>query len=697
MPFLRQILVLTLLYTTFASLVTAEIPQQRLIYLRGVISLANSDPSALHDLEQAAQMYTDDWQVQMIYGQALVKAGRQAYAKGIICRATLLAPWRPESWLALARLCRETHDTSGEYHALAGAMRLFPDNPAAQLRMSALGRALGLPDEVANMENAWKTNLPAFSLHAVYFIEGRIATLSELRKLAVDDTKNAALLAALASAEWRAQNSLATYATLYNLYKLAPDNVTYVTSYCYISFFLNHVIEAISALQSLPQRDEALDRILLHWYLAEERYRDALPLLTSILQKHPDDVSLNYMLLSLQLTLGENETALTLAARLWAQQHSAVLGQQYASTLISLHKFTEAETLLTSLLAEYADETILQVLLANIYSETSRPGQAAILTERLATIRPETATLQLLAGERYLASGQKGHALHMAIEMQHHPDDLTAALGAVYLFNEVEDGWNANITLTRYLGPNVAPPMPRAEVYGEIAHAALQANHLNDALVALHELLKDDPNYKPAYQQIGLILTQQQQWNEAITIYRDACVRWPHDRFFKLFLARASRDSGDLLQAIAHYQALSKQVDDADPWLEMGDVYRLLGDEETARDCWLRAETYASGELSASVRLLTSYQQSAQLDKVNSLLRQLQHLLPLGRDQYQNDCQRALNKYHITASSDELEALFQLVPQFIDAAQCVSLAETAAIKRTTDAPRQSSDQTATNK
>ena len=246
---------------------------------------------------------------------------------------------------------------------------------------------------------------------------------------------------------------------------------------------------------------------------------------------------------------------------------------------------------------------MLRVVLALLYRDTNRLTHAADLTLELAATRPETVELLTLAGERYLQAGYVERAFLTASRLRDaYVDDVNAARGAMLIFRRLGDYADARLVMARYLEPSMTSPLPPAQMLVEMGNAAAEDNRLAEARLALQLALTKDERFRPAYEGLGRLFMQQQQYVEAAHVYAQALARWHDDPQLTLALARATRQAGDYPQAVTWYQQAGKLLATAVPWLELGALYHEQQQEDhgthllaARRQSSRRTDTRATG------------------------------------------------------------------------------------------------------
>jgi len=648
----------------------AETNPQRLLLLRGVIALGDERTAdAVTDLRDAASMYPEDWQCQVLYGQALLNAKQPAMARAMLRRATLLAPTRLEPWKALEQAGRTLKDPHLQLAALAGMARLLPEDPQLQARMASLYREIGQKDAAVKLETAASAALPPLKLDAQYVYRYRPATLEELRKLAKDEPTNAALLPALAAEEWKVAHRDAAREAWKLAYAQTPNDPTVAGNYIHACLETGHIDEAMQALNATAQDNAAFDRLLAVWNLSQGAYTQAIPPLLRLITTYPTDEVLNRQLGTAALFCGNYDLAESALRVSWLKQHTHINAQLYAAALIANKHEADAEKVLTGAIALFPDESMLKVALTLLYRDTHRTLQAADLTAELAKSRSEVVELLTLAGERYCQAGYILRVYEVAYKLRdNYANDIVAMRGAVQLFRRLGASSDARLTVTRYLGPSMHSPLTMSEVMLEAAESAMEDNRLPEAKLALQQALSKDLLFRPAYEALGRLNIQQGQWAEAARVYANALVHWHSDPQFTLAFARASRQAGNYPKAIQAYQDATKLNSSAEPWLELGELYHGQNDETAARVCWQSAANRKGGEVLARLALLASYESAGSTEQALGVINELVPALTAARDARRNHWREIFTVQGLEVSEDELKALLQLEPDLIDTA-----------------------------
>jgi Flp pilus assembly protein TadD len=625
---------------------------------------------ALADLRQVARVSAEDWQGQLLYGQALLRAGYPVPARAALRRAMLLAPSSPVSWQALALAARVGRDPQAEMVALAGLQRVVPGEPATMARLSELYRHLGQSASAAKLEAAWLATLPPWRMSAQYLYRQRKATCEELQQLNREQPRTAAILAALATAEWEAGRREAALEALGQLLVLTPQEPAVVSSYAHACLLRGRVSQALTVLATAAGLGEvALDRALALWSLAEGHYAQALPPLQRLLARTPTDELLNRQLGIAAMQSGDQGLALKAYKLAWERAHSHLAGQLYAHALVQSARLPEAEAVLKQAYSHAPTESMLALMLTLVYRSSERMALAADLTADLARTRPEAVELLWLAGERYVRAGYVGRAHMLACKLRDDfAGDAIAMHAAVDLFRQLGIPSEARLVLTRFLGPQAKAPVPTADLLLEIAHYAADDNRLIEAGTAIKELIKRYPASRDAYAYQGLLLEQQGEWTEVVRHYTAALERWRADPEFTLALARAAGQTGNYTLAQRTFQQATALMPTATPWLELGELYQLRGDDTRARECWELAQERPGGAIRARVLLLNNYERTDARTKAAELLTSTVHLLETERALRRTRWRTALETQGLTPSIEELDALLLLAPDLTDPA-----------------------------
>ncbi len=665
----RWLICITLLAALLPAL--ADITPDRILLLRGAIALHEGRPrDAVADLREAADLRQEDWQCQMLYGQALSAAGLHAVAAGQLRRAMLLAPTEITTWEALAAGARAAGDSALELLALSGLLRFFPEDPPLLRRLAEVYAANNQKESAARALAQWESSLPPLELEAGYLIGARKATPHELRIILRDSPNHPTALPALATEEWKAGNREAAYTLLGRVIKLRPNDPVIINSYAHACFVLGKPDEALAVLNAAaPLGNFELDRALANWSIAQRQFSEAIGPLQRMLMREPVNPAVNRQLGVAALFAGDYDTALAALKVSWMKLPDPVTAQHYVSALCAAGKHEEGDELLARAMALFPQETLLKAMLAQRLCATDRLPQAAQLTLELSKARPETVPLLILAGERFLRAGTIPRAAEMAATLRDkHPDDVVAIRGAVRLYQRLANLSEARGILTRYLAPNVKAPMGWSEIMLEIANYALENNQLPEAESALTELFKRDTGYRPAYLAFGRLRQQQRQWSEAIRLYTQALTRWPDDRELLLAQARIAREAGNYALSLQTYTRLRLREESAAGWLEPGEIYHIQGEEDSARACWRNAMLCPGGGVRARLALLISYEGAGEADKATAALAELRQFLAEERARKTAAWREFLAAYALAPTEEETEALLLMAPDLIDPA-----------------------------
>lgn len=649
----------------------APISPPRLSLLRGTLHLAEGQAAAaVADLRQAAQAMPEDAPVQQLYGEALLQDGQSLLGKAVLRRATLLAPSRPEPWQALLAAGTMSDDTALVNSALNGLARILPDDPRLQRRMAEFARRQGRIASADKLTLAYQNSLPPLKLNFSYSYRMRPATLPELRELSHDDPENIALLAALGCLEWRADNPDNAREAFRQWYQRAPQDRTAIGNYTYACLTTGQTAEALTALEAAaPLGDITFDRSLALWSLADGQYERAVAPLRRLLAREPVDATLNRLLGTAHWLAGDAEAACVPFRIAWLRAHDQLTAQHYAQALFAAHNATDAEDLLENAIELFPEESMLRVVLVLLYRDTDRLQQAAQLTAELAYVRPERIELLLLATERYTRAGYITKAFPLAGELRAAGGkDPLALYAAVQSYRLLGATTEAHLTLIRNLGPNQPSPLPWEAIMLEVAGFAAEDNRLNEAVTALEEILKRNPASRPALTLLGKLYVQQGVWSEAVRVYTAALQQWPDDAEFTLQLARAARQGQNYPLALKSYERVAARYRVATPWLERGEIYRMLGEEARAQQCWEQALLLPGGAIAGRLRLLASYEAAGDKARVAETLAQVLHDLTAARTARRSHWQEALTRRGLAPTADELDTLLLFEPDLADPA-----------------------------
>lgn len=639
----------------------AAVDPTRLLLLRGALALADGDAGdAVGDLRSVAGIRGEDWQAQLLYGQALLAANEPALARGALDRATLLAPWRPEVWAALAAAGRATQDATLETAALAERQRRWPDDPTTWLRLRDLARTQGDTATARALDGRFQATLPPlrFDVDPAY----RDLATPTLRRAAHEPQATAESALALAAAEWRAGDGYATHAALRLACARKPDDAVLAANYAHLCFRIGQVQDGIATLAALAARGVTEhDRALARWACASGDYASALSAWDRLHVVHPADPAVMYAYGATAVLAGKPELAVPALRQAWGLAPDAVTAQQYATALYLAGHGVEAADLLRQAQRQYPADTLLSVLLTLVYRDTQRLNRAADLTAELAAVRAERVSLLILAGERFARLHQTKRTLAFARTLRDdYPGDLTAVHGAVQLFRLAGAPGEAQFALTRLLGPNLPVPQPWQATLRDIARDALDHQDLPTAQAALENILARDPEYRPAYELLGKVLAQQGQWGKAVTLYAQALETWRMDGPFLLAQARAAVQLGNVPLAVRAYRRSALGVKSPAPWLELGDLYHTQGDEVTARVCWRTAAEYPDAYLSALRRLEESYTSAGAATLAEEITRTVREAREAHRRKRTAQLHTALAGLGLAPTDEEIDALVQL-------------------------------------
>ena len=490
-----------------------------------------------------------------------------------------------------------------------------------------------------------------------------------MERLAPQDPDDRAVWLALANAEQDAGHGDAAMAALTHLRELFPTDIFLQRNAAHVYLAFGHIEEGVALLRAIKLEDDATQRALARWSIALGRYSDAVVPLRALLKRYPDSAEYSRELGATSLLCGGTEEAVAATKAAWMLHPDDLSAQQYATSLYLAGHTREAEDMLMLAIRLFPAESALKNILALVYRDTDRMEQAADLTAQLALQRPEAAELLSLAGARYLAAKDVTKAEDIAGQLNDRSaTDEISFFAALRLYQQLGLTADAGSMLTRYWGPTTQAPVSRTVLLLEIVRNAMDDNQPSEALVALQELIKENPEYKPAYLLWGKLYEQQGLWDDAVRYYRETRTQWPKDADLTLALARAARQSGDFSLAVDSYRAALTLTSSADPWLELGEIYRRLHDLAQARACWTHAAQLPDGCWRARRQLLgldgDTQAPEKKKDELNGLLQAL-----LAERQARAARWRAeLATCDLTSSDEEMNTLLLLSPDLVDPA-----------------------------
>ena len=636
---------------------------RRVSWLRGVLALTDGRADAVADLAPMATAAPLDWQYQLPYGEALALAGQPARAKMVLRRAALLAPCRPEPWLALARQGRAQREVDVEIYGLGGLLRLFPDHPMALRRMAALYGQIGSSLLQQEMEARWQRTLPPLSL-AAPLPEGVQMEQDALFARFTDNPQDTTALTALAAIAWQSGNVRETYDLVTRLHQLQPESAQTTCDYVHLSFLLDEIDAGMAALRSAPPEEESLQRSRALWSTGTGDYADAA---ATLARMHAPPSAFRRLLGTVQAINGDITAALPNLAAAWEIAPSVDTAQIYAMTLLAAEQAERSNAVLRTAMLQYPQETFLRLVFAVFLQQQGQFEAAALVTVSVAPQRLETAELLTLAALRYHAAQMQPRMAEIAERLlAENPGDLIALRGAMDIYRLLQQDWKRQQLLLRVLNNNQYVVRPgNADLYLELT--ALANGNPELATLMLEQARLVDGQDPALAWLLAAMYEQQGRWQEAANLYREFRERWPATPRVLERLALANARAGFAELARISYEEWCAQSRTAAPWLQLARYYSQHGAWADARACWQSAAQLPEGGLLARWELLKRDEEEGMraglVERIDALL------LDLAAEQAATIARwtTQLSTYGVVASDEELTLLLSLNPHQLDA------------------------------
>lgn len=183
------------------------------------------------------------------------------------------------------------------------------------------------------------------------------------------------------------------------------------------------------------------------------------------------------------------------------------------------------------------------------------PKEIENLKEQITT-DPNSAELRYKLGLAYYFDGQNDRAIeayNQALQLRPDYCDAYSRLGATY--NSIGQSDKAIEALKQSLALKAGD----ADVYLELSDAYFNTNRQDEALEAARQVLKLNPDFEQAdrsYALIGLILTKQSRYDEAVEVLKQGVALGPNQAHFHLYLGMTYSAVGDRDSAMKEYQFL---------------------------------------------------------------------------------------------------------------------------------------------
>ncbi len=190
---------------------------------------------------------------------------------------------------------------------------------------------------------------------------------------------------------------------------------------------------------------------------------------------------------------------------------------------------------------------------------------------------------------RLAGKGEKAVALLQEVQRRH-PDDfqLNVELARSYLYDAKPS--RPDEAARYYTAATVLRPS-NAQVYSELGNALRHQNKLPEAVAALHEAIRIDPDCNSAYFFLGSALLSQGKPGEAEVACRKHLSFEPDSTISRNNLGEALAKQGKLADASAEYnESIRLNSEHALPHFSLGWVLRLQGKFASSLASFLRAE-----------------------------------------------------------------------------------------------------------
>ncbi len=248
-----------------------------------------------------------------------------------------------------------------------------------------------------------------------------------------------------------------------------------------------------------------------------------------------------------------------------------------ANDLVRQQKYAQAETLLSELQGEFADDPALLLMRGELLLALGRTDEALAPLERAAEIDPDRPRAHFQLATALSATGDLPAALAaFAREIEHNDDaEVTALvhLNRAMLFQKQRQ-W---IEAAQELESLLAAEPERSEAYGDLTTLYLQADRVDEAAATLERGREAGFLSSRHYYSLGARMYKEGRYEHAVEALGSALEIDPR-------LARAERSLGAALQKLERQQ---EAIEHLERYLELspdaGDAESIARQIETAR------------------------------------------------------------------------------------------------------------------
>ncbi|HEV2521258.1 MAG TPA: tetratricopeptide repeat protein [Candidatus Acidoferrales bacterium] len=302
-----------------------------------------------------------------------------------------------------------------------------------------------------------------------------------------------------------------------------------------------------------------------------------------------------------------------------------VMGHYYAQEYETASRAEDVNKAIDFLKKAYAlDPSSRQIgdELAEIYYQSQRIRDAVTEAQSILAKDPDNLPARRLLARIYVrtlgdlnnASGQRDTLAHAAEQYREilrlDPTDSEAALWLARLYRLQNEHDNAEAVLRKLL----AREPENENGVEQLTQLLLDEGKSKEAISALQAILQRAPTPR-LWELLGDAYTQTQDLPNAEQAYRRASDAQPDDINHRKELAQSLLSQGKNAEALEQYQRLAQMnPDDADNYLRLAQIYRLMNQLDKAEQNVLLAKQRAPGSLEVTYYEASIYEDEGRVD-----------------------------------------------------------------------------------